>query len=147
MQGAACIGMKLEKCLVFRQAQVYTANTASTIGATTHRYRSKQDKNGWLCMCRYISTVLGPQYNESPSSCLAEVYKDSSPATPIIFILSQGADPTSSLARCVGKHDVLVDVLVGRCVWLVWMVDVLVNMNRCVGKHDVLVDVLVGRCV
>jgi len=48
---------------------------------------------------RYVASVLGPQYNDSPSSSLSEVYKDSSAATPIIFILSQGADPTSQLAR------------------------------------------------
>ncbi len=50
---------------------------------------------------RYVAASLGRQFTESPSTSLADIYKDSSPVTPIIFILSQGADPTSALVRCV----------------------------------------------
>jgi len=53
---------------------------------------------------RYVSQVLGPQFTESPSSSLPEVFKDASPATPVIFILSQGADPMSALARCASAR-------------------------------------------
>ncbi|KAJ9505503.1 hypothetical protein QJQ45_023787, partial [Haematococcus lacustris] len=48
---------------------------------------------------RYVSASMGPQYTEPQPSGLADIYKDSSPVTPIIFILSQGADPTASLVR------------------------------------------------
>ncbi|KAJ9522811.1 hypothetical protein QJQ45_019799, partial [Haematococcus lacustris] len=48
---------------------------------------------------RYVSASMGPQYTEPQPSGLADIYKDSSPITPIIFILSQGADPTASLVR------------------------------------------------
>lgn len=47
----------------------------------------------------YVSDSLGAQFTESPPSLLPDIYHDSTPATPIIFILSQGADPTSSLTR------------------------------------------------
>ncbi|GFH25781.1 uncharacterized protein HaLaN_23802, partial [Haematococcus lacustris] len=38
---------------------------------------------------RYVSASMGPQYTEPQPSGLADIYKDSSPITPIIFILSQ----------------------------------------------------------
>ncbi|KAG1666392.1 hypothetical protein FOA52_006501 [Chlamydomonas sp. UWO 241] len=48
---------------------------------------------------RYVSRALGPKFIESPAASLADIYKDSGPATPIIFILSQGADPTAGLSK------------------------------------------------
>jgi hypothetical protein len=43
-------------------------------------------------MSRYVAVSLGPQFTEAPPSSLADIYKDSSPVTPIIFILSQGTN-------------------------------------------------------
>eukprot|EP00198_Chlamydomonas_reinhardtii_P006936 XP_001696272.1 dynein heavy chain 3 [Chlamydomonas reinhardtii] len=40
---------------------------------------------------RYVSGCLGPAFTEPPPASLPELFTDSSPATPIIFILSQGA--------------------------------------------------------
>ncbi len=47
----------------------------------------------------YIRAKFGQQYTESPPFKLADVFKDTSSTTPIIFVLSTGADPTSILLR------------------------------------------------
>ncbi len=51
---------------------------------------------------RYVASHLGQQFTESPSSALPDILADSGPLTPIIFVLSPGADPTSALIRCGG---------------------------------------------
>lgn len=47
----------------------------------------------------YISKQLGPSFVEVPSMTLMDIYLDSSPYTPIIFLLAQGADAIADLAR------------------------------------------------
>lgn len=44
-----------------------------------------------------VQFYLGQKYVQVPPSTMEEVYADSSNRTPIIFILSQGADPTSTM--------------------------------------------------
>jgi len=44
-----------------------------------------------------VRMVLGPQFVNPPTTSMAAVYKDTDPVTPCVFILSQGADPTSRL--------------------------------------------------
>ena len=41
----------------------------------------------------YVSLVIGPEYAESPPSSLEILYSMSDKTTPIVFILSQSADP------------------------------------------------------
>jgi dynein heavy chain len=53
---------------------------------------------------RNVAEILGHKFVESPSSSVQEIYNDSSPANPVIFVLSQGADPMSSLARYMLKN-------------------------------------------
>lgn len=43
----------------------------------------------------YILQFLGQFYLEPPQVSMDTLYGDSDVATPIIFVLSQGADPTS----------------------------------------------------
>jgi dynein heavy chain len=45
----------------------------------------------------YVSHQLGAEFIEAPQFSLASSFKDSSPITPLIFILSKGADPASKL--------------------------------------------------
>ncbi|KRX08296.1 P-loop containing nucleoside triphosphate hydrolase [Pseudocohnilembus persalinus] len=45
----------------------------------------------------YISSEMGEFYDTIPSATMAQLYNDSNSQMPIIFILSQGADPTSML--------------------------------------------------
>merc|ERR1712232_784443 len=45
--------------------------------------------------CRqYVSDKLGEKFTLSPQIKMSEIYADSDAMTPIIFILSTGADPT-----------------------------------------------------
>ncbi|KAJ3337634.1 hypothetical protein HDU93_000777, partial [Gonapodya sp. JEL0774] len=45
----------------------------------------------------FISAQLGERFIEPQASDVSMLYKDSSPSTPLIFVLSAGADPASSL--------------------------------------------------
>ena len=47
----------------------------------------------------YVEKHLGKQIVQSAPATIAEIYADSQPTTPIIFILSEGADPTANLQR------------------------------------------------
>eukprot|EP00898_Chlorokybus_atmophyticus_P006606 jgi/Chlat1/6947/Chrsp52S06617 len=48
---------------------------------------------------RYVSRNLGSSFTESPPFKLEDVFKDTTCATPVTFILSTGADPTAQLQR------------------------------------------------
>ena len=43
----------------------------------------------------YVLEYLGKYYLEPPKTTMDILYNDSDPGTPIIFVLSAGADPTS----------------------------------------------------
>eukprot|EP01116_Phalansterium_solitarium_P017128 TRINITY_DN413_c0_g1_i5.p1 TRINITY_DN413_c0_g1~~TRINITY_DN413_c0_g1_i5.p1 ORF type:complete len:4163 (-),score=2181.62 TRINITY_DN413_c0_g1_i5:539-13027(-) len=47
----------------------------------------------------YIAENLGSEFLEPPTFDLPSSFKDASPATPLIFILSPGADPTSDFYK------------------------------------------------
>ena len=47
----------------------------------------------------FVSAELGPIFVEPQSSDIGALYKESNPTTPIIFVLSSGADPASSLYK------------------------------------------------
>lgn len=47
----------------------------------------------------YIADHMGPQYTEPPTFDLSLCYEDSSYFSPLIFVLSPGADPMASLYR------------------------------------------------
>jgi dynein heavy chain, axonemal len=56
----------------------------------------------------YVEEVLGEPFTESPPFNLDAAYNDSTSTTPLIFILSPGADPTDyllQLAQAKGKAD------------------------------------------
>jgi dynein heavy chain len=42
---------------------------------------------------------MGPQFSALPPFDLAESFKDSSPLTPLLFLLSPGCDPLASLMQ------------------------------------------------
>jgi dynein heavy chain len=66
---------------------------------------------------QFISENLGKQYVESQPFDLAAPYQASNPETPIIFVLSTGADPSPylfKLAREIGFYDKLKVISLGQ---------------------------------
>ncbi|CAL8092579.1 unnamed protein product [Calicophoron daubneyi] len=47
----------------------------------------------------FVTSQLGQRFVEPQSTSLQEVFKDSSPASPLIFVLSQGTDPAADLYK------------------------------------------------
>ena len=50
-------------------------------------------------MSVYIISEMGKFYLEPPSVRLETIFEDLAVNTPLLFVLSQGADPTSSLLK------------------------------------------------
>lgn len=50
-------------------------------------------------MANYIIKTIGQKYLEAPNVNMRDLWKDSDNRTPIIFVLSPGADPTASLLK------------------------------------------------
>jgi dynein heavy chain len=51
----------------------------------------------------FVENHLGVEFTRSPAFDLRQSYKDTRPATPLLFILSQGADPRDHLLRLAGE--------------------------------------------
>ena len=47
----------------------------------------------------FVANALGRKYVEPPVLDLAEVHRDSSAVSPLIFVLSPGVDPTAALRK------------------------------------------------
>jgi len=47
----------------------------------------------------YVNEHLGKMYIENQAVSMEVIFSDSDKRTPVIFILSQGADPTTSLYK------------------------------------------------
>lgn len=64
----------------------------------------------------YVANNLGRKFVEPPVLDLGEVYVDSNPLTPIIFVLSPGVDPTSNLRQLAQQQsqDDLVAIALGQ---------------------------------
>jgi hypothetical protein len=56
-------------------------------------------------LLQYVAAKLGPEFTEPPPWTLDDVFPDTSCRTPIIFILSTGADPTNMLQVRVCDND------------------------------------------
>jgi len=54
---------------------------------------------------RYVTSALGEYFTESPPFDLEGAYEDSTATTPLIFILSPGADPTDYLLQLADSKD------------------------------------------
>lgn len=50
-------------------------------------------------IARYVGELHGPSFQFPPPWRLEEVYPDTNCRTPIVFVLSTGADPTALLQR------------------------------------------------
>jgi dynein heavy chain len=68
--------------------------------------RTVREEKIVVAIRRYVSEAIGDQFTESPPFDLEGAYSDSTSVTPLIFILSPGADPTDyllQLAESSGK--------------------------------------------
>ena len=52
-----------------------------------------------FAISEFVAENLGEKFQGLPPTQLADVYKDTTKLSPIIFVLSTGADPTSVLLR------------------------------------------------
>jgi len=59
------------------------------------------------CIGEYIASQVGREYIETPPLDLHQVFPDTTPATPIVFVLSAGADPMSTILRFATEKDYL----------------------------------------
>ena len=50
-------------------------------------------------MANYVIKTIGQKYLEAPNVSIRDLWRDSDNRTPIIFVLSPGADPTASLLK------------------------------------------------
>ena len=53
----------------------------------------------------YVNTELGKMYIENQATTMDLIYQGSDSKTPVIFILSQGADPTTALYKFAKDKD------------------------------------------
>lgn len=68
-------------------------------------------------IANFVTTHMGPEFNEAPQFNLALSYKDSNNLTPLIFVLSRGADPASKLFQFsneMGYRDKISSVSLGQ---------------------------------
>lgn len=58
-----------------------------------------------LAFIQYVKRSIGDFFTESPPATMEKLYADSDKQTPVIFVLSQGADPTISLMNFAHNMD------------------------------------------
>lgn len=52
----------------------------------------------------YITEIMGEEYIMPPVISLDHIYEQSSPSTPVVFILSPGSDPTAELMKLADRY-------------------------------------------
>ncbi|KAI8821286.1 dynein heavy chain and region D6 of dynein motor-domain-containing protein [Fimicolochytrium jonesii] len=57
-----------------------------------------------FCASKFVVANLGQKFVEPPILDIMDIYSDSSPRTPLIFVLSPGMDPTSNLMSLAEKQ-------------------------------------------
>ena len=55
-----------------------------------------------LAIQEYVGQQLGSRFVEQPPTDLAACFRESAPGTPLIFVLSPGADPMADLLKLAG---------------------------------------------
>jgi dynein heavy chain len=50
-------------------------------------------------MTYYVDSILGKKFTSNNPPSIEEIYNDTDHKTPLIFILSAGADPLTNLLR------------------------------------------------
>lgn len=92
----------------------------------------------------YVANAIGRQYVEPPVLDLGQALADSSPLTPLIFVLSPGVDPTDQLRKLAaekGMGDKLHTVALGQgqvCGQQMFLISALLTCvrNSCLAHAD-----------
>jgi dynein heavy chain, axonemal len=63
-----------------------------------------------LGVARFVASVLGERYIHPPVLDMSAVFRQSSEMTPVVFVLSPGADPAFDIFKCVAYRPMLTDV-------------------------------------
>ncbi len=66
--------------------------------------RSLRPDRVLFCAQNFVVNNLGQKYIEPPILDVGDVLSDSSPRTPLVFVLSPGVDPTSSLIQLAQRY-------------------------------------------
>ena len=66
--------------------------------------RSFRSDRVLFCAQTFVVNNLGQKFVEPPILDVSDVLADSSPRTPLVFVLSPGVDPTSSLTQLAQKY-------------------------------------------
>ena len=74
-------------------------------------WRILQPQKLALGISYYVSNTIGEYYNEGINVSVKDIYKDSDNRTPIIFVLSPGADPTASLLKFATEINANVEII------------------------------------
>lgn len=61
--------------------------------------RSLRQDRITFCTSNFIINQLGPRFVEPPVLDIKNVWEESAPQTPLIFVLSPGVDPTTALIQ------------------------------------------------
>jgi len=93
-------------------------NTPSPYAEPFPAPMDKVNRLGWLAVIKclkpnklvpavqkLIAAEIGSKYVDPPTFNLSKVFEDSTCSTPLIFILSAGSDPTSSLYQLASEMD------------------------------------------
>jgi dynein heavy chain len=59
------------------------------------------------CVQNWIALKIGKQFIIPPIFDLGKCYKDSTPLTPLIFVLSAGSDPVADFLKFAGEKEML----------------------------------------
>ncbi len=69
------------------------------LSVTAARLPSEASSNKCVCVQAFVADVLGPRFVDPPPLDLPASFRESSPAVPLIFVLSSGADPMADLLK------------------------------------------------
>lgn len=53
---------------------------------------------------KYVIEIMGEQYITPPQVNFDMIFEESTPAMPVVFILSPGSDPTSELMKLADRY-------------------------------------------
>jgi len=91
--------IKVTLLLLMAAVQEYGA---ALLSSCLDRFMSLQVCREALFMAavkEYVAALLGPDFVHPSSVSMVDLYRDSSPSTPIVFVVAPGADATADLVR------------------------------------------------